>query len=385
MGRFRNISIIVLISFLPTFFIWLPFFLKIPSFWGIPLPQNGMATIVSNYDGPLYLVVAKTLYNIDLIKTNFQFPLPTQYYASHFPLFPILIRLLSPIFGFPYSMLVVTVSTSFLALYFFNKLMKLYVSDNEAMFITIMFSVFPARWLISRSVGSPEPLFLAGIIASLYYFQKEKFLLAGIWGAVAQLTKSPGILLFAAYLAATLTPYAKNLVASSGVKFLKSDLIKKIYPSFLIPLALISVFLVFKFTYNDLWAYFHSGNNLHLFFPPFQIFNYSQPWVGTFWLEEVIFVYFFGILGLLQLIKQRKFVLAWFVGIFFFSTIFISHRDLIRYSLPIVPFLFVAFSESLVKKEFKLVIFFLAIPIYLFSIAFISQNVMPISNWAPFL
>jgi hypothetical protein len=107
--------------------------------------------------------------------------------------------------------------------------------------------------------------------------------------------------------------------------------------------------------------------------------------VGTFWLEEVIFVYLFGILGLAKLIQKKETALAWFVGIFFVLTLFISHRDLIRYSLPIVPFLFVAFSETLVKKEFKIAIVLLIIPIYLFSLAFISQNVMPISDWAPFL
>jgi hypothetical protein len=56
-----------------------------------------------------------------------------------------------------------------------------------------------------------------------------------------------------------------------------------------------------------------------------------------------------------------------------------------RYSLPLVPFLYVAFSDVLVKKEFKIAAAVIVIPIYLFSLAFISQNVMPIANWAPFL
>jgi len=51
----------------------------------------------------------------------------------------------------------------------------------------------------------------------------------------------------------------------------------------------------------------------------------------------------------------------------------------------IVPFLLVAFSDTIVKKEFKYAMLILIIPIYLFSLAYISQNVMPISDWAPFL
>ena len=44
---------ILLTSLLPTLFVWLPFFFRLDSIWGIPLPKDGMATIVANYDGPL--------------------------------------------------------------------------------------------------------------------------------------------------------------------------------------------------------------------------------------------------------------------------------------------------------------------------------------------
>ncbi len=105
----------------------------------------------------------------------------------------------------------------------------------------------------------------------------------------------------------------------------------------------------------------------------------------NFWLEEVIFVYMIGALGLMRLIKKKEYVIAWFVGIFFASILFVSHRDIIRYALPIVPFLIMAFSDTLSRKDFRIVIAIIIIPIYLFSLAYISQNVMPISNWAPFL
>ena len=168
-------------------------------------------------------------------------------------------------------------------------------------------------------------------------------------------------------------------------KLIASLELKKFLPVLLIPAAFISVFVFYWITLGDFFAYFHSGDNIHLFFPPFSIFNYSAPWVGTFWLEEVIFVYLFGAVTLVRLINFRERTLAWFVGIFFISLIFVSHRDLIRYGLPIVPFAILAFSETLAKKEFKIAMAVLAIPIYLFSLSYISQNVMQISDWAPFL
>ncbi len=382
MKKLKEIVPILFLTIIPTVFIWIPFFLRIGNFWSIPLAKNGMATIVANYDGPLYLVVAKTLYNLPQIAQNYQFPLPLQYYAAHFPLFPVLIRLFSPIFGYPYSMLFVTVASSFLALFFFNKLIRKYVKPKDALWFTFLFAIFPGRWLIVRSVGSPEPLFMAAILASIYYFTEKKYLWAAIWGVVAQITKSPAILLFIAYLASIALPQINKLVTGK----LKSIDIKP-FPILLIPISLLGIFFLFgsKQTFGDFYAYFHSGDNIHLLFPPFQIFNYSAPWVGTFWSEEVIFIYFFGAATLVTLIKRKYNTIAWFVGTFFVSLIFVSHRDLLRYALPIVPFVFIAFHDVLAKKEFKYIFIFLVIPTYLFSLAFISQNVMPISNWAPFL
>lgn len=383
--RLKGFLVILALTLIPTLLVWLPFFLRLPSLWGIPLPPGGMATIVANYDGPLYLVVAKTFYNVNLIKENYQFPLPVEYFAAHFPLFPLLIRIVSYVLGYPYAMLIVTIISSFLALYFFNKLIKEYVNEKDALFLTFVFSVFPARWLTIRSVGSADPLFLASVIASLYYFNRKKYLLAGVWGAVAQLTKSPGILLFVSYLIMVLFPHIKSILSPSVTWWIKNLELEKIYPILLIPLSLLFVFTIYKFTYGNFLSYFKSGDNIHLFFPPFQVFNYTLPWVGTFWQEEIIFVYLFGILGVLTLFRERRYNLAIFTLVFWITTLFISHRDLIRYSLPIVPTLFVAFSDFMVKREFKITVVFLILPIYLFSLAFISQNVMPISNWAPFL
>lgn len=380
----KNILVIICISFIPTLFIWTPFFLRLKTFWTIPLSQDGMATIVANYDGPLYLVVAKTLYNTLQIK-NFAFGLPVEYYAAHFPLFPFLIRAFSPLLGYPYSMLFVTLICSFFAILYFSKLIADFVDKKDVAWITFTFAVFPARWLIVRSVGSADPLFLAAILATLYYFRKDKYWLAGLSGAIAIFTKSPAILLFVSLTIAFIIPRFKNYALAKKPNILADFELKKYVPLLLMPISLLIIFAFYKIQFNDWFAYFHSGDNIHLFFPPFQIFNYSAPWVGTFWLEEVIFVYLFGVLGLMELIRKKELALSWFVGIFFTSTLFITHRDLIRYSLPIIPFIFVGFSQFMVKKEFKIAMALIIIPIFLFCLAFISNNVMPIPDWQPLL
>jgi Gpi18-like mannosyltransferase len=383
--QIKGFAVAAAISIIPTILVWMPFLLRIGTFWNIPLPQNGMATIVANYDGPLYLVAAKTLYNKASIETSFQFPLSAEYYTAHFPLFPLLIKFVGLVINYPYAMLIATVLSSILATYFFMKLISQYVSGKDVLFMTFLFSIFPARWLIVRSVGSADPLFVASIIASLYYFKNKKYWAAGLWGVIAQITKSPGILLFVSYVVFLLIPVFKNKLIVPAKKWFESINLEKTYPLLLIPLSLILVFGFYKIVQGDFWAYFHSGDNIHLAFPPFQIFNYSAPWVGTFWLEEIIFIYLLGAIGVYKLFQKKEFELGTFSVIFFLLTLFIAHRDLMRYSLPLVPFLLVAFSDTLIKKEFKVALCVIIIPIYLYSLAFISQNVMPISNWAPFL
>lgn len=344
-----------------------------------------MATVIANFDGPYYIVAAKTLYSPEQITENFSFPLPAIYYSAHYPLFPLLIRAVAalPFIGYPYAMILVTLATSILAIWMFYILLR-DLKIKHAFWLAVIFAVFPARWFIVRSIGSPEPLFLLTIMASVYYFRKEKFWHAGIFGALAQATKPPGILLFLAFIIALVAPHWSKL-ANTDVGGWLRKLQWKAYPVLLIPLTLLLIWSWYGVRYGNLLAYFNSGDNIHLLFPPFQVFNPGFIWTGTFWLEDIIWIYLFGGLGLLYLIRQRKPVLASFVGIFFLSILFVSHRDIARYALPIVPFLLVAFSKLLVSKEFKWILLLLLIPIYLFSLTFIANNVTPIPDWRPLL
>lgn len=380
----KNIFPILLLTIIPTLLIWLPFFARVKSFWNIPLPSQGMATVVANFDGPLYLVVAKTMYTPESIGSNFQFPLSNEYYTAHFPLFPILIKAFAGFFGFPYSMLFVTLVCSFLTLFFFYKLVETIDKEN-ALWLTTVFAVLPARWLIVRSVGSAEPLFMAATLASIYYFNQKKYFWSGLLGMASALTKSPGVLLFVAYALSLFLPHLKDLATNRISSLLGKIDLKKTYPLLLIPLGLILVFSFYLYRTGDFWVYFKSGDNIHLFFPPFQIFNYSAPWVGTFWLEEVIFIYIIGALGVYKL-KQLNIPSLYYYGlIFFISLLFVAHRDLLRYALPVIPLFIISFKDLVNSKEFKFAFGLAIIPIYLYSLAFISQNAMPIANWTPFL
>jgi Gpi18-like mannosyltransferase len=386
-AKYQNLILLACVSIFTTIILWLPFFLHLEKVWGIPLPRDGMATVVSNYDGPYYIVAAKTLYDPEALANNTAFSLPPIYYTAHYPLYPLLIRgtaTIMPFLGYPYAMMIVTLISGTLAVCMFYLLLQQLGFKKEAMWLALIFTVFPARWLIVRSVGSPEPLFLLMIMASVYFFNKEKWWYAGLFGALAQATKPPGILLFIAFVVALVAPSWPQLANTNMVAWVKK-LKWQAYPILLIPLMLLGIYIFYGIRYGDFLAYFNSGDNIHLQFPPFQVFNPAQAWVGSFWLEEIVWLYVFGGLGVLYLMKQKRPTLASFVGIFFATILFVAHRDIARYMLPIVPFLFVAYAKLLNSREFKLVFALILIPIYLFAISFMSGNISPISDWGPLL
>ncbi len=365
----NHLIILALFVFVSTFLIWLPHVLALPSFWGLNF-SNGFNTIYRNFDGLEYIVIAKTWYHPELIAGVPQ-SLPANYFAAHFPGFPILIAVFAPLLGFLKSMLFISLLFTILSAWTFYLLVRDFKLSENPLLLSIIFLILPARWVIVHSVGSPEPIFIFFVILSVYFFLKNQIWVVAIFAALAQLVRPPGIL-----LAVALGAY----ILWQGYQRKSIKYILSFYPLILIPLTLLGVFYWFHISYHDFFAYFHSGDNIHLTFPPFQIFNQNQYWVGTIWLEDVIYLFILGFLGGLLLLKQRLFPLAFLVFTYLTASIFVAHRDLSRYTLPIAPFVIIAFEKILVSREFKIVLAILLVAIYLYSQNFILQNVAPVPD-----
>ena len=194
------------------------------------------------------------------------------------------------------------------------------------------------------------------------------------------MTKSPGILLFPAYILALVESHV--IPMKIGIQSNK--------PSFnylfllFIPLGLLAVFGIYYIQYNDFLAYFHSGDNVHLVFP-FSVFISSASWVGTAWLEDILFYYTLYCATVVALwhSKQRSFF--YFALIFFTATLFVQHRDISRYSLPLWPLAVIAFEHIFTSKKALIVGGVIFFGIYMYAWNFLSANVMPITEWLPFL
>ena len=376
----REMLVLAIITIGSTILVWLPFFLNLKSFWNIDLPNDGMAAVVRNFDGPYYIVTAKSLYQAQIIK-QFEFDEPIEYYAAHYPVYPLLIRLLGPVMSYPYAMLGITAVFSVLAVWMFYFLLR-ELNLKSAYWLSLVFLVLPARWMIVRSVGSPESVFIFFMLFAVWGMVKKNYWIAGIAGALTQLTKPPGLLLFAAFGLYLLWNLFKKLgnLGKVGIK----DLPWRAYPLLLIPLSLVSLWMWYGSIYGSFWAYFKSGDNIHLFWPPFQMFNTAAAWVGTFWLEEIIWLLLLGTLGVV-LNWKRQDVISWLTIVWYLSIVFVSHRDFSRYALPMMPFLIIAFAPMLEKKEFRYVLLLMLLPIYLYTVNFIAGNGVAISDWGRLL
>lgn len=370
--KFKDLSILAAFCIGLTFSIWLPHLLAVPNFWGLNF-KEGFNTIYRNFDGLEYIVIAKSFYNPGIIE-SLPSLLPASYFASHFPGFSILINLFAPLLGYLKSMLFISLFSTILASFAFYFLIRDFKLSNHPLFLSIIFLILPARWLIVHSVGSSEPTFILFTILAIYFFMKyetwQKFsslLIASVFGMLAQITRPQGILLFAAlglYIIIKKRPF-------TYLKYL---------PLILIPLGLIGIFYLFSFSYGDFWAYFHSGDNIHLTFPPFSVFNKDQFWVGDIWLEDIVYIFLFGFLGVSLLLKQKLYIPAFFVLTYLTASSLVAHRDISRYVLPIFPFLLIAFEKILTSREFKIILPVILLAAYLYSQNFILNNTAPAAN-----
>ncbi|MFC1790302.1 hypothetical protein ACFLZP_02360, partial [Patescibacteria group bacterium] len=187
----KELLIIILTVFVSTVLLWLPFGTGLEQFLGYQIPPGGMKTIWANYDGPNYLVIAKTWYQQSRIARMFSLPLPLEYYPAHFPGYPLLIFILGKLFGFPQAMLLATLlTTTTAAIIFYSFLKKFFLSSNP-LWLTIVFLFLPPRIFAVRSVGAPEMLFITVLLASIYYFRQNKYFQAGFWAALFYAVSQP--------------------------------------------------------------------------------------------------------------------------------------------------------------------------------------------------
>lgn len=256
-----------------------------------------------------------------------------------FPLFGGMIKVFTP-FLLGQEILAGWVASSMfllLALMFFYKLVK----ENHPKlnpYLPIFFLlIFPTAFFLNAVYT--ESLFLFLSIATFYYGLKKNFVLAGIFGMLAALTRITGILLF--------IPLAWEYFEVYGMR-LKT----KILPLLLIPLGTLSFFAFHYLRFRDLFLFFKIesrwGRSFTINLDHLNLF--SHPAIVNFALDA-LFAAFAIIVSVLVLKKMRV-----SYGLYMLATIFIAlvtgtMMSIGRYIIVLFPmYIFAAGIKSELTK-----------------------------------
>jgi len=153
-------------------------------------PLGLFMNMFAKWDSPHYMYIAQHGYTNQGDPANF---------IVFLPLYPVLVRLIT--FDFSYvnlSGLAVSNVASIVTVIYLFKLAKLDYNDSVAKKAVLFLCVFPTAYFLSAVYT--ESLFLALVIASLYYARNARWLLAGSLGFLASLTRLAGLILLPALI-----------------------------------------------------------------------------------------------------------------------------------------------------------------------------------------
>jgi Gpi18-like mannosyltransferase len=186
----------------------------------------------ANLDGSHYLSIARDGYY--------------RFEHGFFPLYPIIIRTLTRITGFPYllSALLITYSSFLLFLYILNKLLSLDFKKDDIIQTILWLVTLPASFYLLAVYNDSTFLFLA--VTCFYMARKQKWWFAGIAGGLAALMRFAGVALFPALLVEWWLGKRKR---------------RNLIPLFLIPLATLNYFLYIHISRGS-WRLFMASMNL---------------------------------------------------------------------------------------------------------------------------
>lgn len=350
----------------PFFILIAIYILQVVVFYAPYIIKNRFDVIERNWDGPAYIVIAKTLYNPVLIKKEnyIRKYLPeVKKFANKLPLYPILIRLFS-FMGYEKSMLFNSLFfglASVLASFYLFKMLKI----KKAFLLSLLFIFYPPRWFVMQKVGGVETTFIFFIILSLIFFYKNKFFFSAVFLTLATLTKINGLLVFFSYILIFI--------------FIKKNNRRQICYYFLSPLSIFLVFSFFQRTFGDFWIYFKSDSRcfeyVSLFKFPYSVFDASACYVGSIHLEEMFWFFGTSYLAIIFLLRKKQSeILAFFLPSFV-PMLFLQHNDFTRHGIVLYLLFFIIFAKLLVKKEL-VIIFALLIPaVFLYARNFVNVNI----------
>ena len=215
-------------------------------------------------DADWYMSIAKSGYSK---VTDFSHNTPTN--LGFFPLYPVTIFIAHFLFlknNYLVAALLASNTAFIFSAYFLYKLVKIDYSENIALWSARFLFLFPASFIFSGV--QTESLFLLLSLLSIYNAKKKRFLISGMFGFLATLTRPTGLLL--------MLPLAIIFFRRSGQEITKQKVLQ-FFSLMLIPSALVFFGLYTYFHNHDFFAYQHMQQHSwhHYYANPFKIIYHA--------------------------------------------------------------------------------------------------------------
>lgn len=178
--------------------IWLAFATVASSFLVYWPFLRDMAPVYRFWDGPNYLTVARDLYEIRPDNPLLAYVYNPRFFASYLPLYPLCVRALAWV-GYERALLLVSILAATGAVLLFYRLARDVWKLKNPAFLALVFLFLPPRWVLYRSTGATESLYIAAGLLSIWYFEKGKIGRASGAAALAALTRISGLMFAPAY------------------------------------------------------------------------------------------------------------------------------------------------------------------------------------------
>jgi hypothetical protein len=325
------------------------------------LPFLGdMGPVYRFWDGPNYLTVARTLYEIRPDNALLAYVYDARFFASYLPFYPLCVRALAFV-GYERALLLVSVLAATAATLLFYRLARDVWKLESPGFLSLVFLFLPPRWLLYRSTGATESLYIAATLASVLFFEKAKVGRASAAGALAALTRISGLMIAPAF----------------GVLLLARRRWRSIPWLLLIPAGLFAYFLFCAQRFGDFYAYFTPhGEKLARFLP----FGFLPVLFGKGLYHQVEFHILLALVYAVGTARLRPFPVIFSYCVFELGLhLCLSTEDWSRYFLSMAPFaLIVGYRDLIDTKAFRWMF-----PVFAALSVYYAWGVIPLNGCRP--
>lgn len=293
---------------------WAPFFSR-------------MDVVVRHFDGPNYLVVAKTFYVPTAQNPLPGYALTPSYFTMHTPLYPLILRACSLFGGWKAGLFVATGLLAAASASAFAVYAKDAAPEIPTVVAVLAFLFLPARMFLYRALGASEALMSLLVVLAVLAWRRGRADWALFAAALATVTRTNGILVVAVLCLALLFAGRVKTALLGGA---------------LAALPLLALFSWYRFLFGDFFALLHvhadSAGGAGRLCLPFAFIGEMAARNDWETAEMLLGLHLFYVLCAARLFAKGDRLEAGLVAAHVALFSLLRERDLARYYLTVAPF-----------------------------------------------